>query len=202
MGQWLDTLLRWLADAPDAAIYSVLGVAAALENLIPPIPADVVVLFGGVLAGRGGASPWCVFFVVWAFNVAGAMLVYLIGRRHGERFFAGRWGHMLLRPHQLEQLDGFYRRYGTGIILVSRFLPMLRAVVPVFAGVTRLGVIRTAIPIGLASAAWYGTLVYLGAAAGRNWTQVMATLDRVGHWFWLAAILALGSVAVWWWRSR
>jgi membrane protein DedA with SNARE-associated domain len=202
MGEWLDTLLNWLASAPHAAIYAVLGCAAALENVIPPIPADVVVVFGGVLAGRGGANPWGVFLAVWIFNVAGALFVYLIGRRYGAAFFAGRWGHMLLRPHQLEQLDGFYRRFGTGIIFVSRFLPMLRAVVPVFAGVSRLGVARTAIPIAAASALWYGGLVYLGAAAGRNWHEVMATLDQLGHWFWLAALLLLGGVAAWWWRSR
>jgi membrane protein DedA with SNARE-associated domain len=202
MGEWLDTLLNWLASAPHAAIYAVLGFAAALENVIPPVPADVVVVFGGVLAGRGGANPWGVFLAVWLFNVAGALFVYLIGRRYGAAFFAGRWGQMLLRPHQLEQLDGFYHRFGTGIIFVSRFLPMLRAVVPVFAGVSRLGVARTAVPIAAASALWYGGLVYLGTAAGRNWHEVMATLDHLGRWFWLAALLLLGGVAAWWWRSR
>ncbi len=202
MGEWLDTLLNWLSSAPHAAIYAVLGFAAALENVVPPVPADVVVVFGGVLAGRGGANPWLVFLAVWLFNVAGALFVYAIGRRYGAAFFAGRWGRMLLRPHQLEELDGFYHRFGTGIIFVSRFLPMLRAVVPVFAGVSRLGVVRTALPIAAASALWYGGLVYLGTAAGRNWHEVMATLDHLGRWFWLAALLLLGGVAAWWWRSR
>lgn len=202
MGAWLDSLLAWLASAPDPVIYEVLGAAATLENLVPPLPADVVVLFGGVLAGRGVANPWIVFLAVWACNVIGAMIVYIIGRRRGADFFAGRWGRMLLRPHQLDQLGGFYRQYGGGIIFVSRFLPMFRAVVPVFAGVAGLGVFRTAIPIAAASALWYGALVYLGAAAGRNWGRVMATVDDVGHWFWLAAFIAIGAVGVWWWRSR
>jgi membrane protein DedA with SNARE-associated domain len=202
MGQWLDTLLTWLAAAPDAVIYAVLGLAAALENIVPPIPADVVVVFGGVLAGRGGASTLGVFLAVWVCNVMGAMLVYLVGRKRGAGFFAGRWGHLLLRPHQLDELGRFYRRYGTGIVFVSRFLPMLRAVVPVFAGVAGLGALRTVIPIAAASGLWYGSLVYLGAAAGRNWGEVMATLNRLGHWFWIAALIALAGVAFWWWRSR
>lgn len=202
MGAWLDALLTWLGSAPDEVIYVVLGVAAALENIIPPIPADVVVLFGGVLAGRGDANPWGAFLVVWLANVLGALLVYAVGRRHGSVFFAGRWGRMLLRPHQLQELDAFYRRYGVGIIFVSRFLPMLRAVVPVFAGVAGLGAVRTALPIATASALWYGALVYLGSAAGRNWLHVMAMLDEAGVWFWIAALLALGAVFIWWWRSR
>ena len=202
MGAWLGALLTWLGAAPDAVIYAVLGLAAALENIIPPIPADVVVVFGGVLAGRGDANPWVAFLAVWLGNVLGAMLVYVVGRRHGSTFFAGRWGRILLRPHQLQELDRFYRRYGPGIIFVSRFLPMLRAVVPVFAGVAGLGVVRTALPIVAASALWYGLLVYLGAAAGRNWLHVMAMLNAAGVWFWIAALLALAAVFVWWWRSR
>ena len=79
---------------------------------------------------------------------------------------------------------------------------MLRAVVPVFAGVAGLGALRTVIPIAAASGLWYGSLVYLGAAAGRNWGEVMATLNRTGHWFWIAALIALAGVAFWWWRSR
>ena len=57
----LGRLLDWLAGAHPVVVYAVLGAAAALENIIPPIPADVVVLFGGLLAGRGGADPWLVF---------------------------------------------------------------------------------------------------------------------------------------------
>jgi membrane protein DedA with SNARE-associated domain len=202
MEVWIEQLLDWLATAPPLAIYLVLGIAATLENIIPPIPADVVVLFGGLLAGRGTANPWIVFLAVWLSNVVGALFVYYAGVRFGPAFFSGGMGRMILHPGQLERLSIFYRRFGFGVIFVSRFLPMFRAVVPVFAGVSKMGFWRAAPPLAAASALWYGALVYIGAAAGRNWDQVMAGFRSAGVWLWVIAALAAAGVAWWWRRSR
>jgi len=198
----VERLLEWLSAAPAAVVYLVLGLAAALENIIPPIPADVVVLFGGVVAGQGVANVWLVFVAVWLCNVGSAMLVYFLGRRYGDAFFAGRWGRLLLQPHQVEQLDRFYTRYGVRVIFISRFLPMFRAVVPVFAGVSGLGFWRTALPMAAASGLWYGMIVYLGAVAGRNWREILQTLSEAGRWLWIVAAVIAAGVVWWWWRSR
>lgn len=202
MAGWLDALLQRVVELPAALVYPMLGALAALENLFPPVPADTVVLLGGFLAGRGTVDPWAVFFVVWAANVLGALGVYALGRHYGPAFFQGRLGRRLLHPRQLVALDAFYRRYGTGVIVVSRFLPMFRAVVPVFAGVTRLGVVRTALPMSLASALWYGGIVWLGATTGRNWQQLRELVEQSGRWLWLPALVGLAAVVVWWRRTR
>jgi membrane protein DedA with SNARE-associated domain len=198
----VETLLAWLASAPAAAIYASLGLAAALENVFPPIPADVVVFFGGVLAGGSAVDLWAVFGTVWAANVAGALLVYGLGRRYGQAFFAGAIGKRLLRPHQLTQLDVFYREHGPRVIFISRFLPMFRALVPVFAGVSNLGFWRTFLPMAAASGLWYGSIVYLGGAAGRNWRQILEMISQAGRGLAVAAGLLALLVAWWWWRSR
>lgn len=202
MGSSADRLFQWLLGIPELSLYIILGVAAALENLVPPIPADVVVLIGGVLAGMGGGRTEVVFVVVWAFNVAGALGVYGLGRRHGPRFFEGRIGHLLLKPRQLATLSAFYGRYGPSVIFLSRFLPMFRAVVPVFAGVTQVSLLRTAVPIAVASALWYGTIVYAGAVTGRNWHRLVELLDAVGLGFGIVAGLLAVAVFLWWRRSR
>lgn len=191
-----------LESAPEAVVYLVLGAAAALENVVPPIPADVVILFGGLLAGRGVARVEFVFLAVWACNVGGALGVYLVGRVYGPAFFQGRWGRLILRPGQVARLNAFYRRFGFGVIFVSRFLPMFRAVVPVFAGVAGIGFLRTAIPMAVASGLWYGLIVWIGATAGRNWEEIVGVLDSAGRWLWLVALVAAAGVARWWWRSR
>lgn len=194
--------MQQLLQVPPALLIAVLSVASALENIIPPIPADVVVLFGGFLAGQGAAPVGVVFVAVWLGNVAGALLVYGAGRRYGASFFAGRWGRFLLQPTQLERLDAFYRRHGFWVIFVSRFLPMFRAVVPVFAGVAQMPLWRTAVPIACASAIWYGLIVYVGAAAGANWQVIRTQIAGTGRWFWAVAGLAIIAVGWWWWRSR
>ncbi|HEV2131887.1 MAG TPA: hypothetical protein VGR27_12320, partial [Longimicrobiaceae bacterium] len=53
-----EGLLQRMLAAPDELIYLVMAEAAALENLVPPVPADVVILFGGFLLGKAGGRVW------------------------------------------------------------------------------------------------------------------------------------------------
>ena len=202
MGDAVDALLRRMTELPELLVYVVVGLFAAVENVFPPVPADVVALFGGFLAGNGAANAWVVFGVVWLANVAGALLVYWIGRRYGERFFGTRVGHLILQPQQLQKLDAFYRRRGTVVIFVSRFLPMFRAVVPAFAGMSGIGPVKAAVPILVASGLWYGIVVYVGATAGENWETIRAGLESLGRWIYLVALVLAAGVVWVWWRSR
>jgi len=202
MAERAEILLDWLLAVPGWLVYVVMALAAALENLIPPIPSDVVILIGGVLAGVGGVNPLVLFLLVWLGNVGSALLVYALGLRFGPAFFQGRAGRLLLAPAQLDLLARAYRRYGFPIIFFSRFLPVFRPIVPAFAGLSKVGFMRTALPIALASAIWYGFLVYLGWAAGTNLPVLLARLERVGGWLWLVAALLIALFAAWWWYTR
>lgn len=199
MPDWLNRVVDWLVAAPDAVFLVTLGLAAGVENIVPPIPADVVVLVGSVLAIQAGTHLGHLFLAVWVGNVAGALAVYFVGRRYGPTFFDGRVGRLLLRPEQLAMVGVFYQRFGFPVIFLSRFLPMFRAVVPVFAGLARVSFLRTAVPIATASAIWYGALVYVGATAGRHWDVLVRQLDSVSAWLWVAAALVAVPV-IWWWR--
>jgi membrane protein DedA with SNARE-associated domain len=196
----IDALLEWLKSLPPLLVYLVVGGIAAVENVFPPVPADVVALFGGFLAGQGTGHPLVMFLVVWGGNVATAILMYWVGRKKGTQFFQTRLGRMLLHPGQMEKLSRFYQRRGTIVIFVSRFLPMFRAVVPIFAGTSGVGFWRASIPMAAASAAWYGLIVYLGATAGENWEEIRSAVEAGGKWLAIAAgILALA--VFWWWRK-
>jgi len=198
----IGALLEWLKSLPPLLVYLVVGVIAAVENVFPPVPADVVALFGGFLAGQGTGHPVAVFLVVWLGNLSTALLMYWVGRKRGTEFFRGRIGRMILQPKQMAKLSRFYQRRGTIVIFVSRFLPMFRAVVPIFAGTSNVGFWRAALPMAAASAAWYGLIVYLGATAGENWEDVRSALESSGRWLALAAGAAAVAVGWWWWKSR
>jgi membrane protein DedA with SNARE-associated domain len=198
----IDSLLEWLRALPPLLVYLVVGGIAAVENVFPPVPADVVALFGGFLAGQGTGHPLVMFLVVWLGNLSTAILMYWVGRKQGTRFFQGRLGRMILHPGQLEKLSRFYLRRGTVVIFVSRFLPMFRAVVPIFAGTSGVGFWRATIPMALASGAWYGLIVYLGATAGENWQGIRSTVESSGKWLAITAGLIALAVGWWWWKSR
>lgn len=173
-----------------------------MENIVPPIPADTFVLFGAFLAAAGRADPVTVFLVTWVCNVVGALLVYTLSRRYGRAFFATPIGHWLLHPEQLQAIGRFYARWGGPAVFVSRFLPAFRAMVPVFAGITRVPFFRMFWPLAFASALWYGILVAIGTLAGRNWERVLELFSDVsGTLFWIALPL-LVALVIWWWRTR
>ncbi|MBI4545168.1 MAG: DedA family protein [Gemmatimonadetes bacterium] len=195
----MEEVLRTLIGLPPILIYLVIGGGAAVENVIPPIPADTFVLFGAFLAAAGRADPWIVFLCTWFPNIASALAVYALAGRYGHSFFRTPVGHWLLHPHQLEQIGRFYERWGVLAIFFSRFLPAFRAMVPVFAGVAHIPVWRIALPLVTASGLWYGGLVYVGAQAGRHWQDIAASFEQASDvLLWVALVLLLALL--FWWR--
>lgn len=202
MQELLQELLQFVGRIPRWTIYALVGAGAAVENVFPPVPSDTFVLLGAILAEEQILRFDIVFAVAWGGNVALAMVVYAMGLRYGRTLFETQWGQRLLRPHQLDQLQEFYDRYGTVSVLFSRFLPVFRVIVPAFAGVSRLGFWRTLVPVGLASGLWYGLLLWVGALAARNIPRLVALVDRAQGGLWAVAVVVGGAVAVWWWRTR
>ena len=198
----IENLIQGLAAQPAWLIYLIVGLGAAIENVFPPVPADTFALFGAFLAAQGQADPRIVFLSVWVCNVATALLTYQLSKHYGRRFFATRVGHWVLHPGQLEQVGRFYERWGHAAIFFSRFIPAVRAVAPVFAGTTNQPFWRTFVPLAVASAIWYGAIVWVGATAGSNWEAIRRTLQPYN-----AALAILGGIlvvviGVWWWKSR
>jgi membrane protein DedA with SNARE-associated domain/uncharacterized tellurite resistance protein B-like protein len=168
-----------------------------VENVIPPVPSDAAVALGAFLSHRHVTTPLAVFLVTWSANLAGAAGVYLAARRYGRRLFASPTGRRLLAPRSLALLEREYMRLGVIGIFLSRFLPGIRAVVPPFAGLVGLGPVRTFVPMGLASAIWYGGITLLGALIGAEWTRITALIAGVNRTLGILALVVLAGAAAW-----
>lgn len=199
----VESLLAWLVGLPPVLIYLTLGVGAAVENVVPAVPADTFVLLGGFLAAiRDALDPRWVFASTWFFNVASALAMYRLGDTHGRSFFRTGWGRHLLNPRQMERMRLFYREWGTLAIFFTRFLPGLRSVVPIFAGISHQGFLSVLFPLAAASALWYGGLVWAGMVAGRNLPRVRALFSDVNTVLLAVAVVVGGAILLWWWRTR
>ena len=184
-------------------MYAFLAAIAAVENVLPPVPADLAVLLGAFLSHQGVTTPLAVFLLVWLANVGGAIGVYLAARRYGRQLFATATGRRLLTPEALGVIEREYLRFGVIGIFFARFLPGIRAVVPPFAGIANLSPSRTVIPIALASGIWYGGLTILGTALGANWERIRAILAGVNRTLgWIAAVVIVGWLVATWLRAR
>lgn len=198
----MEPVLAHLANLPPLLTYLVLGAGSALETIFPAIPADTFVLFGAFLAAQGRANPWVVWLASWLANAAATLVVYGLAWHYGRRVLQTPVGRWLLHPGQLERLDAFYHSWGMPAIFISRFLPGFRAVVALFAGVSRLRARSVAPPIVVASGIWHGFLVLLGSAAGANWDAIRQAFGRTAFSLAAIAILLGAIVLAWWWRTR
>jgi len=182
----------------------VLGAVALVENVLPPVPSDAAIALGAFLSHRGLTDPIVVFLVVWLSNFIGAAAVYFAARRYGRRLFATPTGRRLLSPQALAVVEREYLRFGTAGVLIGRFIPGIRAVVPPFVGIINLGAVRALVPIAIHGAIWYGGLTAEGVAIGAQWERIEALIGQVNRVFGgLALVLALvAGVAIFLKRRR
>lgn len=183
-------------------MYGVLALLAAIENVVPPVPSDAAVALGAFLSHRGVTTPLLVFLVTWIANFIGSALVYFGAWRYGHRLFATRTGRRLLAPRSLAVIEREYLRFGIAGIFLSRFLPGIRAVVPPFAGLIRLGAFRTLLPMAAASAIWYGGITLLGSILGARWERILGVMEDVNLTMTAIAVVLIGAGGLWYWRAR
>jgi membrane protein DedA with SNARE-associated domain/uncharacterized tellurite resistance protein B-like protein len=174
----------------------VLALLAAVENVVPPVPADTAVALGAFLSHRGVTSLPVVYAVTLIANIGGATGVYFAARRYGRRLFASRIGQRLLSPSALAVVEREYLRFGIIGIFFGRFLPGVRAVVPPFAGLANLGAWRALVPMATASAIWYGAVALIGAAIGAEWSRISVILGEVNQTLAIVGVAAALVVAL------
>jgi membrane protein DedA with SNARE-associated domain len=188
----LDAALAWLQALPRGPLLGAMALLAAVENIFPPIPADVMVAFGAFLAARAQHSPWPPFLAVWLGNMAGVVFMFLLGRRFGTERVERRYRLDSTGQGDARVLD-WYRRYGTWAFFLTRFIPGLRAVVPPVAGALRIPMPGALLAMAAASGLWYGAITWFAFRAGNNWGVLRATVARLGIW---SAGIAIGLVLV------
>jgi membrane protein DedA with SNARE-associated domain len=193
----VQSLLHWLAGLPAAVLYLSLTLFAALENVFPPLPTDTVVAFGTWLAARGRGSALGAFLCTWLGNIAGAAAMYEVGRRHGTDWMRRHFPRLADERGEA-RLRALYSRYGLVALVVSRFIPGVRALVPPFAGALRVPAVSAIAAMAVASGVWYGFISYLAWRAGSNWDSVTGLIARSGRNVAIAAsVVALLGGLVW-----
>ena len=198
----LHSITTWLGDLPLGSLYIAIAALSAFENFFPPFPSDAVIAIGSLLADRAHGSPFTVFLLGWAGNVAGAGVTYTLGRKFGAKVFLRRI-ERFAGPDAEDRIRKLHKKYGVVGLFVSRFLPGVRAIVPPFAGAMRLPALRVMLSVGAASAVWFALLTFLAFRAGDNWDLLQKYLVRSGKVAGAVAVLiVLIALGFWWWRRR
>ncbi|HEU5181878.1 MAG TPA: DedA family protein [Candidatus Polarisedimenticolia bacterium] len=146
------------------------GLAGLGEYLLPPLPGDTLMLFGFFLAGRGDLPLAGVAAAAMLGSMAGAYAAYVLGLRLGKSYFFIRRSR--LAASVLPVLERYFERFGVGMVLVNRFLPVLRGFFLFAAGMGKMPPVATFFCATISNAAWILLIAYVGHRFGSSWSRL------------------------------
>ena len=181
----------WLLELLAKGGYLGIFLLMAAENIVPPIPSEVIMGAAGVLVARGEMSFAGVWLVATAGTVAGNLVWYWIGVRWSEaqlKAIIDRWGRWLtFEWDEFVRARDTFRKHGDWIVFVLRFSPVLRTIVSLPAGLAQMKLARFALFTALGSAIWNGILI----AGGQALAPLIARFETLAG-YGVAAFVLIG----------
>lgn len=176
----VEQLITWLQQLSPLGILVVVFFCAYLENIFPPSPSDVLLVCGGTLIGLGTIDFASMLVAATLGSTLGFMTAYGLGRYFDQRLLQGS-ASRYLPVNTIAQVSKWFQHYGYGVIIANRFLTGTRAVVSVFAGISKMNFAVTTLLCAISAAVWNFLLLYLGKSFGKNWRNVMEYLSVYGE---------------------
>ena len=194
----LAGLTGWVASVIESLGEVGVGLLVALENLIPPIPSEIVLSMAGYLASTGKVNLVLVTIAATAGSVLGALALYWLGYALGEERLRRWLDHIpLVDADDLNLADRWFERHERGAVFFGRMAPVVRSLVSIPAGAEhmKLGVFTLLTALG--SGLWNCLFIGGGYALGSQWQQ----LETYSSWFDYA-IMAFFAIAIGSWVAK
>lgn len=200
MDQLADRLIEFVPAQDHPIGFAILALAAGLEYVFPPFPGDTITLFGAFLITARQWSFAGVFLATLAGSAAGAMADFALGVWIAKR--GDKKEQTSATREKLNRLLGKFKQHGELYIVINRFLPGIRALFFVAAGMARMRPWRVLLWAVVSAALWNLMLIAIGSALGANF-EALSSFFGTYSWFAWGAVLAV--VLAWlvrrWWRA-
>lgn len=191
----LDSIINYLDSVNATYVYLLLFVSAVVENIFPPAPGDTITAFGAFMVGTGRLEYLMVYLVTTAGSTAGFMILYFLGRFLDRNyFFEKKIAHFDSKTIDIA-IDKF-NRYGYIIVLINRFLPGVRSVISISAGIVRLKPHLVFVFATSSALIWNLIWIQAGFLLGDNWDTVKQKITvLLGNYNKVAVLLIILALA-------
>jgi membrane protein DedA with SNARE-associated domain len=162
------------------------------ESMVLPVPSEAVMPFAGFSVAEGTLSWAGVILSATLGSVVGSLIGYTIGRFGGKPFLVRFGKYLLLDGEDLEKTDGFFQRHGSVTILVARFIPIVRHLISIPAGMGDMPLLPFCLFTIIGACVWNSFLTWCGFALRNNWASVL----RYSHVLDLVAGVLLAGLVV------
>ena len=170
-------------DTNETLAYITICLAMFLENIIPPIPSEIIMPLGGYFVSEGKLNPY--FLVFWGLfgTIAGSLPWYYLGRLVNEKrlsnFLENRGKFIGITSKDLAKSKRWFDKYGVSLVFWGRLVPGIRTLISVPAGMELMPLRKFLIWTILGSFIWVALLTYAGYVLGNNWQIITNYLDQI-----------------------
>ncbi len=161
-----------------------------MESMIFPVPSEAVMPFAGFLIYEEKFSWFAVLIFSSLGSIIGSTLSYLMGYYGGRPFILKYGKYFLLEKHHLELTEKFFNRYGEITILISRFIPVVRHLISIPAGIGKMNFIKFIVFTAIGASCWNMFLAYVGYVLKSNW-QTLMKYSKIVDIFIIIGLIAL-----------
>jgi len=183
-----DTIVNLLYQTGYVGVFLLM----VMESATLPIPSEVVLPLGGYLVYQGRLEFWSTVAVATVGSLVGTMVDFSIGYYLGRPAVL-RYGRIVrFSEKRLVMTEKWFATHGRSVVLLARFVPLLRTLIAFPAGIVRMDVKRFLVYSAVGILVWDIALVYLGDLAGQNSAAIANTLQTYFLPLGVAALVIAG----------
>lgn len=197
----MEQIGGWIQEVIVAIGYPGIVLVMAIENIFPPIPSEVVLPFAGALTADGDLSFWGVVAAGTVGSLLGAIVLYAIGygaRQAGVRRLVASYGkYLFISARDLDRGAAWFKRHGEAVIFFGRLIPIVRSIISVPAGYTRMPAGRFLLYTTAGTALWSLFLTYAGRVLGEKWANITVVMEPYENVTLILLVLAGAGFIGW-----
>ncbi|HWO21502.1 MAG TPA: DedA family protein [Kofleriaceae bacterium] len=176
--------------------YPGLFVLIVLESTMVPIPSLLVMPFAGFLASQGEFSLPVILAINSGGALTGSLISYWLGAAGGKPLLLRYGKYVFVRAKDIERTERYFEQHGGKTIFIGRFLPVVRHLISIPAGIARMPLIPF-LTLTLAGATiWGGGLMILGFELGSRWEAVATKAKRIDLVIAGAVVVVILAIAI------
>ena len=162
--------------------YFVICFAMFLENIIPPIPSEIIMPLGGYFVYQGNLNFYILVIFGLIGTVLGALPWYYLGRFLNEKklasFVDSKGKFIGISSRDLNKSKLWFDKYGVSLVFWGRLIPGIRTLISVPAGIELMPLKKFLVWTSLGSLIWVVLLTFLGYVLGENYKIIESYIDN------------------------
>ena len=158
----------------------------AIENIFPPIPSEVILLFGGFMTTYSELNIVLMIIFATLGSLLGAIVLYYIGKilnkERLKKIVSGKIGKVLrLKNSDIDKADEWFDTKGNKTVFFCRFIPIVRSLISIPAGMSEMPLGKFFLYTTTGSLIWNTVLIVIGSIVGENWQSILNIFDTYSN---------------------